>query len=246
MEKPLGEKIRFFRTLKNVSQLQLETDIGIAPGSISRFENNQINPTKETIVKIAKRLNLITAELMYLLDLNTEDPTSQEVEAIKNVVEPLFKKPYKFAYLLDNKSRILALSTGFKLIARLVHFDPNRIYNKNVAEVLFNPELGFRKFVKGEKFLETAKSVVAVLKQERRFLTHEPWWNELINRLLAYEDFKELWEDDRLESLNLMDPENRKLSLKVPGKRFNFEYSHSILNQDPRFMIVEYRKSTSS
>lgn len=53
-----GEKIKLFRKVRKVSQLELESNASLAFGTISRIENGKINPTKETLFKIASVLKL--------------------------------------------------------------------------------------------------------------------------------------------------------------------------------------------
>jgi transcriptional regulator with XRE-family HTH domain len=63
----LGDKLKFYRRNRNLSQMDLELAINAAFGSISRFENNIISPSRETILRIAKVLDLkpeMTADLM--------------------------------------------------------------------------------------------------------------------------------------------------------------------------------------
>lgn len=66
----LGEKIKFFRLRQCLSQMQLETQIGLGTGSISRIENNEIIPTQETRLKIARALKLDIKEVAYLMGIN--------------------------------------------------------------------------------------------------------------------------------------------------------------------------------
>ena len=68
----LGEKIRYFRKRIGMTQLDLELGIDAASGSISRIENNEVNPTKETLHKIAKSLNLNPAENSILMGIETK------------------------------------------------------------------------------------------------------------------------------------------------------------------------------
>ena len=53
-----GEKVKFYRLSKGLSQLALEIDAGLSEGNISRIENNTVNPTKETLLRIAEVLKL--------------------------------------------------------------------------------------------------------------------------------------------------------------------------------------------
>lgn len=66
----LGEKIRFFRKRAQVSQLDLELLANIGEGSICRIEKNVINPSKETLIKIATALDLSAIETGYMFDIN--------------------------------------------------------------------------------------------------------------------------------------------------------------------------------
>lgn len=69
----IGEKIRLFRKRSGLSQFALELEINASPGFISRIESNKVNPTKETLIKIIKVLNIKTYEALSLFDLNLEE-----------------------------------------------------------------------------------------------------------------------------------------------------------------------------
>ena len=59
----IGQRLKFFRTQLNVSQMDVELAIDAAFGSVSRMESGRVNPTKETVEKIAKALKLSDREL---------------------------------------------------------------------------------------------------------------------------------------------------------------------------------------
>jgi len=61
-----GQKLRQLRQSRHVSQLQLEVAANLSVGSVSRMENNRINPTKETLFKIANVLRLTSEEAAEL------------------------------------------------------------------------------------------------------------------------------------------------------------------------------------
>jgi putative transcriptional regulator len=69
----IGKKIKEFRKRAGLSQLELEHKVGLASGTISRIENNGVNPTKETILKIIEVLNLRTYEAASLFNLEVQD-----------------------------------------------------------------------------------------------------------------------------------------------------------------------------
>lgn len=73
-ELTLGPRISAYRKRAKMSQLDLEIAINAGQGSISRIENDQVNPTKETIMLISKALNLTDEQIASLFNLNVIDP----------------------------------------------------------------------------------------------------------------------------------------------------------------------------
>lgn len=73
-ELTLGQKISAYRKRAKMSQLDLEIAIDAGQGSISRIENDQVNPTKETIMLISKALDLTDEQIASLFNLNVIDP----------------------------------------------------------------------------------------------------------------------------------------------------------------------------
>lgn len=65
----IGSKIREYRKKAGLSQFDLENEIDASAGSLSRIENNEVNPTKETLSKISKVLNLKSSEVADLIGI---------------------------------------------------------------------------------------------------------------------------------------------------------------------------------
>ena len=61
----LGDKIRNIRKSKNMTQEQLAEKIGVKRSVISKYENNSVNISVDTIEKIANALGVETSELLY-------------------------------------------------------------------------------------------------------------------------------------------------------------------------------------
>ncbi len=79
----VGDKIKFFRTNKGLSQKEVAVSIGIDQAQYSRIESGKVEPTLSSIEKIAEALNIEVAELFSKqkpVDINSFD---------KNVVEKL-------------------------------------------------------------------------------------------------------------------------------------------------------------
>lgn len=110
----LGQRIKYFRKRAGISQLELETLIGTSSGSLSRIENGEVNPTKETLSKIAEVLRLTSLQYSYLTGPISNIATTEEVFKAKIEVDELFAKKGVIAYLIDDRSRILYTSKSFQ------------------------------------------------------------------------------------------------------------------------------------
>ncbi|MBN1617816.1 helix-turn-helix transcriptional regulator [Candidatus Dojkabacteria bacterium] len=116
----LGQIIRALRKQRNISQFNLEMDINASFGSLSRIESGQVNPTKETLNKIAHALNLSNSQkfLLWGLDLQFFDKFSSVLD------------------LLNNKK----IEQGYMKIAQIIskefNFDSAAIFIKVSKEVM--------------------------------------------------------------------------------------------------------------
>jgi len=93
----LGQKIRNFRIRSGKSQMELELEIGASAGSLSRIENGEVNPTKETLFNIAGAMKLESNEVIDLFGINisefedlrkntyNQDLLSKELETIYQI-----------------------------------------------------------------------------------------------------------------------------------------------------------------
>lgn len=105
-ELPLGRKIYVLREDRSLSQSKLEVEAGLSFGTLSRIENGNINPTKETIIKIAQVLGLHDHEFQYLISPVKSSPDMEEIESIVESLKDDFKSQLVPCYLIDNQFRI--------------------------------------------------------------------------------------------------------------------------------------------
>lgn len=61
---PIGEKIKYWRKKRNMTQAALAEKLLITPSNISQIENGSRSPTIATIEQIADALGIDVAELM--------------------------------------------------------------------------------------------------------------------------------------------------------------------------------------
>ena len=91
----LNKKIKLLRTNRGLSQVELAKHLGVTKQSVSNWENDNILPSIELLIKIAKFFSVSTD---YLLDLSTEDKidtdglTSAEIAHIKMLIDDLRKR----------------------------------------------------------------------------------------------------------------------------------------------------------
>lgn len=120
----LGQKIRNFRLRLGLSQFKLEELIDASPGSISRIENGDVNPTKETLLKIMEVLQLSSKEGASLFGIEVEDKSlsiaklTANLYKSQNIDELLQKSVDDIVFELGLLSAFVALQDGDKLYAR--------------------------------------------------------------------------------------------------------------------------------
>ena len=73
MPNAIGHLIKDYRLKSGKSQMIIECEIGLSLGMLSRIESGKVNPTKETILKIAKSLELDPVETAKLFGINVQE-----------------------------------------------------------------------------------------------------------------------------------------------------------------------------
>jgi transcriptional regulator with XRE-family HTH domain len=74
----IGERIKLFRSNKNLSQKEVAVSIGIDQAQYSRIESGKVEPTLSSLEKIANALGITVAELFSQerpADVNSYDKT---------------------------------------------------------------------------------------------------------------------------------------------------------------------------
>lgn len=59
----LGENLKKIRIIKNITQVEIATILGVDRSFVSNIENGKNNPTLSTIANLAKALNVPVDEL---------------------------------------------------------------------------------------------------------------------------------------------------------------------------------------
>ena len=88
----LNENIKKLRIALNMSQVDLSKKLGVSKQSVSNWENDNIQPSIDMLIKIAKCLNVSTD---YLLGISTEETidatglTDTQIAHIKQIIDDI-------------------------------------------------------------------------------------------------------------------------------------------------------------
>lgn len=88
------EKIKNLRKCFNINQVELANKLGVTKQCVSNWENDNILPSIEMLVKIAKYFNVTTDYLLELSTNNTIDVsglTDIQITHIKLIVQDMKK-----------------------------------------------------------------------------------------------------------------------------------------------------------
>ena len=88
----MSEKIRNLRKDFNISQVELATKLGVTKQCVSNWENDNILPSVDMLVKIAKYFNVSTDYLLGLDSANVIDVSGlsdTEIAHIKLFIQDL-------------------------------------------------------------------------------------------------------------------------------------------------------------
>lgn len=90
----LSEKIKELRKAFNISQVELASHIGVTKQCISNWENDNIMPSIEMLIKLSKFFNVSTDYLLGLTNeslINVDGLSEIEKTHIKLLIEDLKK-----------------------------------------------------------------------------------------------------------------------------------------------------------
>ena len=88
----LNEQIRELRNIRGISQIQLANKLGVRKQSVSTWENDNILPSIEMLVKIANFFEVSTDYLLGLdkkRTLDVENLTEIQISHIQLIVDDL-------------------------------------------------------------------------------------------------------------------------------------------------------------
>ena len=93
----LNERIKILRMARNLSQVELAKKLNVSKQSISNWENDNILPSIEMLMEIARLFSVSTDYLLGLDDrkvIDVEGLSEGEIAHIKFIIEDILKNKY--------------------------------------------------------------------------------------------------------------------------------------------------------
>lgn len=90
-----GDKIKILRTAHNLSQVQLAEQLKVSKQTISNWENNNILPSIEMLINIARHFSVSTDYLLELDERNyieVSGLTDTQLAHIKQLIDDILSK----------------------------------------------------------------------------------------------------------------------------------------------------------
>lgn len=92
----LHQRIRLLRQARNMSQVELAKRLGVTKQSVSNWENDNIQPSIEMLIKLSSFFKVTTDYLLGLDErqfLCVEGLTEQQIVHLSLIVHDLTEKP---------------------------------------------------------------------------------------------------------------------------------------------------------
>ena len=244
----LGQRIRRFRELRELTQQVLEFDLDMSFGHISRIESGHVNPGKETLMRMAKVLELRTCELNYFLGVTAEPASQEEIDAAIAEVQPYFQKKGVVAYLLDERWRYVLMSNSFvKLFigttqAALVL---PYIIGMPSPQVLLDEKSNAKNTFTPESHEQVVKTLLPYYYSQTYFMIGDQFFlntSRIVKELPLYKDF---WiELEKKKTSISFIPQDKRVELfLLHGKTIHSQFAREPLMTNSRFEMHEYRFS---
>jgi transcriptional regulator with XRE-family HTH domain len=223
-----------------MSQLELEAAIDSSAGAISRIENNQVNPTKETILNIAKILNLNNIEIDYLIGQTALPAREREIDSAKEESSEILNQRGRLAYLLDDRWRFYSISATFIKLLKMSQSEIDYVIGRTTAQIIVEEESPVMHWVDKEHYLELLNTYLPTYYSAMSHMDDDPIFQNSVKAIKKNKLAKEIWNGLSMSDRRYSPQENRVIHFKMFGIKFPLYYSWQELVVNRRFYVVEY------
>ena len=241
--KTLGRRIKYFRKRAGLSQMDLELAMNASAGMISRIESGKVNPSKETIRNIAAIFELNSRELDYLAGTISSPATEEEIQKAIKKVEEYFNRNDVFAYLLDERWRMLYVSKNvermLKILRKVNKSITKKYYKYPLLDALLNPEYGTVALFPEDEIDGFLGFQFSRFQNEVGFMQDDESYKKVVDMVNSVPRYKKVWDKTQAEGFPPSSYASRRVVLKVAGMRVKLNYSREMLAGNPRFETIE-------
>jgi len=237
----LGRRIRFFRNRAGISQFDLEIALDASAGMISRIESGKVNPTKETITKIAGELSINSRELDYLIGVTAVPAIQAEIDKALEEVSVYFGRRDVFAYLIDQRRRFIEISRGFSQLLKIEYSYKRHLIGKTIIQVLIDENLKIRDIIDPNSYEELLYAQLAYYHTDTSYMFDDTSYLDTLKDIRADRLASRMWEKiNNNNEKRYLPYEKRLVNFKVCSLSILMSYTREPLLKNPRFEIIEY------
>lgn len=238
----LGRRLRFFRMRANLTQMELELEADMSMGSISRIESNQINATKETILKLTDILELSDEEIDYLIGRSAVPATAEEIEKAKIEAAEFLGKRGKLAYLLDDRWRFYMISDTFLKLLKVKPEELAYVTGKTTAQTIVRSDSPVIDRLDKENYRKLLEVYLPNYFANMSHMVDDEIYRATVRDVMSNPEAREIWTKLTYENDKKYVPqENRVIDFDLWGIKFPLYYSMLPLARNSRFVMVEFR-----
>ena len=202
-----GQIVRHWRGIRGLSQVALADAAGVSTRHMSFVENGRSKPSRDLLVRLARRLQLPSRETNGLLegagysrhfdDTNLADP---QAAPVRTVLEFLLQRHEPFpACVVDLAFEVIMKNQAFARVTDLLlppGVAPEET-RENVLLAVFHPE-GLKPYI--VNWRQVAAVLSQRVHQEALFRPTDPRLAALVQKMESYGPIPvdEEWEEDRL------------------------------------------------
>lgn len=246
LDTQIGPRLKFFRSRSGKSQFDVEVELDMSPGNLSRIENGHINPTKETVYRIAAVYGLSNNERSYLIGPFATPPTEVEIQEVQKIIHSHFEKKTTLAYATDERYRLISVSKGFRNMMGISDKTYQSILNRSFIEVILDKKIGVLDRLAKDSLTQTLENVLGVFYQDAGFFIDDSLVQDAISAIEHNTLTKEVW--DRVKSNNHIPyfNQDRSITFDLPlNLKVSLTYSDEPIRKHERFTVTEYSTNNS-
>jgi transcriptional regulator with XRE-family HTH domain len=194
---PIGQLLRYWRTARRISQLDLSLDAGISTRHLSYIETGRAQPSREMVLRLATALQVPLRERNRLLLASGYAPIYREnqldvpeLEEARRAIEFILaqQEPYP-AFVVDRHGNILMTNRGTERFLAL--FPQSALPGRaNAIRMVFHPN-GLRPYI--TNWEDLAARLIQRVHREAAANPSDAGMIALRDELLAYPGVPDRW-----------------------------------------------------